>query len=126
MKKSELKRLVEQKVDEAWHNNGKDFARAAAKGAFYTGLGLATLYGCDKGMDNQEAYQNRVNKEAAVNSRYNNDEFNDFCEKNHLNPNDGNSTAQFNDYLEAQRDSLRESIERRVMRRVKMMLANNR
>lgn len=121
-----MKRLVEQKVDEEWYNNGKDFARAAGKGALYTALGLASLYGCDKAAEKQADYQNRVNKEAAINSKYNNDEFNNFCEKNHLDPNNGNSIAQFNDYMEARRDSLRESIERRVMRRVKMMLANNR
>ena len=108
MKKSELKRLVEERVNEAWYNNKGDFARGLGKVALGAGITAGALGVIDSGVENQENYQQSVNQQAAQNSLYGEEGFNKWCNKYHMDPNDNKSVAQYNDYLEYQRNKMNE------------------
>ena len=108
MKKSELKRLVEERVNEAWYNNKGDFARGLGKVALGAGITAGALGVIDSGVENQENYQQSVNQQAAQNSQYGEEGFNKWCNKYHMDPNDNKSVAQYNDYLEYQRNKMNE------------------
>lgn len=134
MKKSELKRLVEQKVNEAWYNNLDDFYHGVGKCATIGGLGtMATLggaYALDKGMENQEKYQQHLNQQAAHNAQYTDNAYTKWCDQYNLNPDDDNSLNQYNDYLEDQESEMNEA--RRynnfiasVMQKVKKKICEN-
>ena len=87
--------LIEDAVIEAL-NEGKfgDMAKKAgkglAKGLLYTGLAAGAAYGVDKGMQNQERYQNQINHEAQMLNRGNEDEVRKFMKDHNLEDNEEN------------------------------------
>lgn len=109
MKKSDLKRLVEERVNEAWYNNKADFARGLGKVALGAGITAGTLAAMDRGLENQEKYQQYVNQQASHNSQYGEEGYNKWCKRYHMDPNDNNSVAQYNDYLEDQKNGMNEA-----------------
>ena len=119
MKKSELKRLVEQKVDEAWYNNLDDFYHGVGKCATIGALGTATALGggylMDKGLENQERYQQNLNQQAAHNSQYGEEAYTKWCDQYHMNPDDRNSLEQYNEYLEDQENEMNETRLNRII-----------
>ena len=109
MKKSELKRLVEQKVDEAWYNNKGDFARGLGKIALGTSITAGALGAMDRGLENQDKYQQSINQQATNSSQYGEEGYNKWCNQYHMNPNDNNSLKRYNDYLNNQDDVMNEA-----------------
>lgn len=97
-----LKKLVEQKVDEAWYNNLDDFYHSVGKAATIGTLGAATLGGCaycaDKGLENNYQYQQNVNKQAAEMSKGGQKDYEEWCEIHHMNPHDSFSMDQYEEW----------------------------
>ena len=69
---SQLRSIVEQKINEAWYNNIDDFYHGVGKAATIGALGAGSLMGgaycLDKGLESQERYEQYINQEAAKNS----------------------------------------------------------
>lgn len=103
MKKSELKKLVEQKVNEAWYNNLDDFYHGVGKCATIGALGAATLGGCayaaDKGAENNYQYNQQVNQQAADNYKYTEEAYQKWCQDHKLNPDDQFTLDQYNEWI---------------------------
>lgn len=132
MKKSELKKLVEQKVDEAWYNNLDDFYHGVGKCATIGALGAATLGGCayvaDKGAENNYQYNQQVNQQAADNYKYTEEAYQKWCQDHNLNPDDQFTLNQYNDWISDEGDeSLQENktrslVEKMVRKELKRQL----
>ena len=114
MKKSELKRLVEERVNEAWYNNKADFARGLGKVALGAGITAGTLAAMDRGLENNYQYQQELNRQAAHNSQYGEEGYNRWCDNYHMDPDDKMSLEQYNEFLHAQEEGMNEKRERRT------------
>ena len=103
MGKSDLRRLVEDVVNEAWYNNKNDFYRGVGKAVTAGALGAATLAGSayclDKGLENQERYKQHVNKTAAENMYGSKDRYERWCDERGLDSSDENSYKMFDDFI---------------------------
>lgn len=101
---SQLRSIVEQKIDEAWYNNIDDFYHGVGKAATIGALGASTLMGgaycLDKGLENQERYEQHLNQEAAKNSFGTEPHYQKWCEEHGLNPDDHNTLNQYNEWFE--------------------------
>ena len=101
--------LIENAVIETL-NEGRfgDIAKKAgkglAKGLLYTGLAAGAAYGVDKGMQNQERYQQQINHEAQMLNRGNEDEIRQFMHDHNMEDNEQNRKE-----VEAYFDSKNES-----------------
>lgn len=98
--KNEFKRLVEQKVDEAWYNNSDDFYRGVGKAATIGAIGAGSVMGggylLDKGLEQNDNHRNYVNADAAYENTYG--DYDEFCKAHNLDPDKESSTAQFDEY----------------------------
>ena len=116
---NELKKLVEQKVDEAWFNNLDDFYHDVGKCATIGALGAATLGGCayvaDKGVENNYQYNQQVNQQAADNYKYTEEAYEKWCQDHDLNPDDVYVLDQYNEVIG---DNLQEGKIRHMRRRI--------
>lgn len=119
MKKKELKKLVEQKVNEAWYNNLDDFYHGVGKTATIGALGAATLGACaycgDKGAENNYQYAERVNQESAENNKCSEEAYQEWCKAHELNPDDDHTLSQYNDWIND--DPLNESRLNKIIHR---------
>lgn len=106
---SQLRSIVEQKIDEAWYNNIDDFYHGVGKAATIGALGASTLMGgaycLDKGLENQERYEQHLNQEAAKNSFGTEPHYQKWCEEHGLNPDDHNTLNQYNEWFEDMNES---------------------
>lgn len=106
---SQLRSIVEQKIDEAWYNNIDDFYHGVGKVATIGALGAGSLMGgaycLDKGLENQERYEEYLNKEAAKNSFGTEPHYQKWCEEHGLNPDDRNTLNQYNEWFEDMNES---------------------
>ena len=109
MKKSELKRLVEERVNEAWYNNKADFARGLGKVALGTAMTAGTLAAMDRGLENNYQYQQELNRQAAHNSQYGEEGYNRWCDNYHMDPDDKMSLEQYNEFLKNQEGEMNEA-----------------
>lgn len=104
--KRDLKRLVEQKVDEAWYNNLDDFYHGVGKCATIGALGAGTLYGCgavlDKGLENQERYEQYLNQEAMKNMYGTDWHYEKWCKEKGLDPDNNGSRDYYDEWVEFQ------------------------
>lgn len=116
--RSQLKKLVEQRVDEAWYNNIDDFYHGVGKLATIGALGANALVGgayvADKGLENQERYEQRLNQQAAKNMYGSEYHYQQWCKEHELDPNNQGSQDYYNDWCEGQ---LQESNIRYMVRR---------
>lgn len=101
--KSDLRRLVEDVVNEAWYNNKDDFYRGVGKTVTAGTLGAAALAGgaycLDKGLENQERYEQQLNKNAAENLWGSQDHYERWCKERGLDPKDERTSYAFEDYI---------------------------
>lgn len=106
---SQLRSIVEQKIDEAWYNNIDDFYHGVGKAATIGALGASTLMGgaycLDKGLENQERYEQYLNQEAEKNSFGTEPHYQKWCEEHGLNPDDHNTLNQYNEWFEDMNES---------------------
>lgn len=117
MKKSELKSIVEQKVDEAWYNNKNDFYRGLGKvttagilGTAGVAAGLGVL---DRGLQNGERYEQSLNREAASNTIGTETNYQKWCQENGADPNDRVARSDYEQWVN---DELKESIINKLTR----------
>lgn len=103
MKKKDLKKLVENKVNEAWYNNIDDFYHGVGKAATIGAIGAATLGGCayvaDKGAENDYQYNQQVKQQAADNYKYTKKAYQKWCQDHELNPNKQSTIDQYNEWI---------------------------
>lgn len=103
MKKKDLKKLVENKVNEAWYNNIDDFYHGVGKAATIGALGAATLGGCayvaDKGAENCYQYNQQVKQQAADNYKYTEEAYQKWCQDHEMDPNNPSTIDQYNDWI---------------------------
>lgn len=106
MSQMNLKRLVEQKVDEAWYNNLDDFYHGIGKCATIGALGtLGTVgagYCLDKGLENQERYEQQLNQEAEKNMYGTDFHYQKWCQEHELDPNSPISHDYYDSWYEEQ------------------------
>lgn len=118
MKKSELKRLVEQKVNEAWYNNIDDFYHGVGKCATYGAIGTAATIGganlIDKGLENNDKYQETINQQSRDMQGGTDADYMEWCNAHNLNPNSKIAIDQYDDMMN---DKLQESKIKRIVRR---------
>lgn len=99
---SKLKRLVEEKVDEAWYNNLDDFYHGVGKCATIGALGTGLALGAMKGCENDEQYKQSVNQQAAKNMYGSDYHYQKWCQEHELDPNNSGSQDYYNDWCEGQ------------------------
>lgn len=105
----QFNQLIENAVMEAL-NEGRfgDMAKKAgkglAKGLLYTGLAAGAAYGVDKGMQNQEKYQQQINHEAQMLNRGNEDEIKQFMHDHNLEDNEQNR-KEVESYFDSKNES---------------------
>ena len=111
--KEMIMKSINENVDEAWYNNKEDFKKGAkkvgkniAKGAAGTALaaGMATggLHCLDKGLENQERYEQNLNRQAKYLGGPTNDEVKQWCIDHEMDPNDANAIDQAYEWLNAE------------------------
>lgn len=108
----QLRQLIEGAVIEAL-NEGRfgDMAKKAgkglAKGALYTGLTAGGLAGyataLDKGLENQERYEQQLNRDAYMMNRGNEEDVQQWLSDHNLEDNEANR-RQADEYFEGMRD----------------------
>lgn len=106
---SQLRSIVEQKINEAWYNNIDDFYHGVGKAATIGALGAGSLMGgaycLDKGLESQEKYEQYINQEAAKNSFGTEPHYQQWCKERGLNPDDDNTLTQYNEWFEEMNES---------------------
>ena len=106
---SQLRSIVEQKINEAWYNNIDDFYHGVGKAATIGALGAGSLMGgaycLDKGLESQERYEQYINQEAAKNSFGTEPHYQQWCKEHGLNPDDDNTLTQYNEWFEEMNES---------------------
>lgn len=114
-----LKRLVEEKVDEAWYNNLNDFYHGVGKCATIGALGTLGTIGAaheiGRGLDNQDRYERSVNQQAASSNPSSEVDYQEWCKQHKLNPDDTNNMSQYNDFTDS--DGVDEDRIRNIVRR---------
>ena len=119
---SQLKNMVikalkesanEEEIDEAWYDDsvknvakkvGKGIAKGVGYGALAAALGAGGLYSLDKGLENQERYEQSINKQARALSGPTNDEVKQWCIDRNLDPNNEEDFNMAHDALQSQLD----------------------
>lgn len=116
--KKQLQRLVESKVDEAWYNNIDDFYHGVGKCATIGALGAGSLMGgaycLDKGLENQEKYEQYLNQEATKMSYGSDHHYQQWCDERGLDPNSSTTQDYYDGWVE---DQLQENKIRNMVRR---------
>ena len=96
--------VIETLNEGRFSDMAKKVGKGLAKGLLYTGLAAGAAYGVDKGMQNQERYQQQINHEAQMLNRGNEDEIRKFMQDHNMEDNEQNRTE-----VEAYFDSKNES-----------------
>ena len=107
--KSQLRSIVEQKIDEAWYNNIDDFYHGVGKAATIGALGAGSLMGgaycLDKGLENKERYEQSINKAAEKSNFGTEPHDQQWCKEHGLNPDDYNTFTQYEEWFEEMNES---------------------
>lgn len=107
-----LDKIIRESIDEAIFTDefkdkakrfGKKAARGVGKAALYAGLGAATLYGCDKGFDNEDKRQQQINRDAAMMNNGDEEDVAKYLKDHHLEDNEYNR-RQADEYYEDMRN----------------------
>ena len=107
--RSMIQKSLNENIDEAWYDDsvknvakkvGKGIAKGVAGTALAASIGAGGLYALDKGLENQEKYEQNINNQANLMNGPTSEEVNQWCKDHNMNPNDPNAVNQAYEWLE--------------------------
>lgn len=107
--RSMIQKSLNESIDEAWYDDsvknvakkvGKGIAKGVAGTALAASIGAGGLYALDKGLENQEKYEQNINKQANLMNGPTSEEVNQWCKDHNMNPNDPNAVNQAYEWLQ--------------------------
>lgn len=107
--RSMIQKSLNENIDEAWYDDsvknvakkvGKGIAKGVAGTALAASIGAGGLYALDKGLENQEKYEQNINNQAKLMNGPTSEEVNQWCKDHNMNPNDPNAVNQAYEWLE--------------------------
>lgn len=104
----QLHQLIESAVVEVLNEGrfgdmAKKVGKGLAKGALYTGLTAGGAYTLDKGLENQERYEQQLNRDAYMMNRGNEEDVQQWLRDHNLEDNEANR-RQADEYFNGMRD----------------------
>ena len=104
----QLHQLIESAVVEVLNEGrfgdmAKKVGKGLAKGALYTGLTAGGAYTLDKGLENQERYEQQLNRDAHMMNRGNEEDVQQWLRDHNLEDNEANR-RQADEYFNGMRD----------------------
>lgn len=123
-----FKKLVEQKVNEAWYNNIDDFYHGVGKCATIGALAAGGLYCADKGMQNQELCDKQYNQDVQDKMKGSESHYQKWCSDHGLDPDDSETLAKYNDFIGESKkyNKTRKLVENMVRKNLKSQLDESR
>ena len=107
--RSMIQKSLNESIDEAWYDDsvknvakkvGKGIAKGVAGTALAASIGAGGLYALDKGLENQEKYEQNINNQANLMNGPTSEEVNQWCKDHNMNPNDPNAVNQAYEWLQ--------------------------
>ena len=107
--RSMIQKSLNESIDEAWYDDsvknvakkvGKGIAKGVAGTALAASIGTGRLYARDKGLENQEKYEQNINNQANLMNGPTSEEVNQWCKDHNMNPNDPNAVNQAYEWLQ--------------------------
>ena len=107
--RSMIQKSLNENIDEAWYDDsvknvakkvGKGIAKGVAGTALAASIGAGGLYALDKGLENQEKYEQNINNQANLMNGPTSEEVNQWCKDHNMNPNDPNAVNQAYEWLQ--------------------------
>ena len=107
--RSMIQKSLNESIDEAWYDDsvknvakkvGKGIAKGVAGTALAASIGAGGLNALDKGLENQEKYEQNINKQAKLMNGPTSEEVNQWCKDHNMNPNDPNAVNQAYEWLQ--------------------------
>ena len=107
--RSMIQKSLNESIDEAWYDDsvknvakkvGKGIAKGVAGTALAASIGAGGLYALDKGLENQEKYEQNINNQANLMNGPTSEEVNQCCKDHNMNPNDPNAVNQAYEWLQ--------------------------
>lgn len=107
--RSMIQKSLNESIDEAWYDDsvknvakkvGKGIAKGVAGTALAASIGAGGLYALDKGLENQEKYEQNINNQANLMNGPTSEEVNQWCKEHNMNPNDPNAVNQAYEWLQ--------------------------
>ena len=107
--RSVIQKSLNENIDEAWYDDsvknvakkvGKGIAKGVAGTALAASIGAGGLYALDKGLENQEKYEQNINNQANLMNGPTSEEVNQWCKDHNMNPNDPNAVNQAYEWLQ--------------------------
>ena len=107
--RSMIQKSLNESIDEAWYDDsvknvakkvGKGIAKGVAGTALAASIGAGGLYAIDKGLENQEKYEQNSNNQANLMNGPTSEEVNQWCKDHNMNPNDPNAVNQAYEWLQ--------------------------
>ena len=95
--RSMIQKSLNENIDEAWYDDsvknvakkvGKGIAKGVAGTALAASIGAGGLYALDKGLENQERYEQHLNNQSKSMSVPTSEEVDQWCEDHNMDPND--------------------------------------
>lgn len=109
--RSMIQKSLNENIDEAWYDDsvknvakkvGKGIAKGITGTALAASIGAGGLYGLDKGLENQERYEQHLNNQANAMSGPTSEEINQWCVDHNMDPNDPNAVDQAYEWLDGE------------------------
>ena len=107
--RSMIQKSLNENIDEAWYDDsvknvakkvGKGIAKGVAGTALAASIGAGGLYALDKGLENQEKYEQNINNQANLMNGPTSEEVNQWCKDHNMNPNEPNAGNQADVWLQ--------------------------
>ena len=107
--RSMIQKSLNENIDEAWYDDsvknvakkvGKGIAKGVAGTALAASIGAGGLYALDKGLENQEKYEQNINNQANLMNGPTSEEVNQWCKDHNMHPNDPNAVNQAYEWLQ--------------------------
>ena len=101
--RSMIQKSLNENIDEAWYDDsvknvakkvGKGIAKGVAGTALAASIGAGGLYALDKGLENQERYEQHLNNQSKLLSGPTSEEVDQWCEDHNMDPNDPDAVEQ--------------------------------
>ena len=101
--RSMIQKSLNENIDEAWYDDsvknvakkvGKGIAKGVAGTALAASIGAGGLYALDKGLENQERYEQHLNNQSKSMSVPTSEEVDKWCEDHNMDPNDPYAVEQ--------------------------------
>ena len=101
--RSMIQKSLNENIDEAWYDDsvknvakkvGKGIAKGVAGTALAASIGAGGLYALDKGLENQERYEQHLNNQSKSMSVPTSEEVDQWCEDHNMDPNDPYAVEQ--------------------------------